>query len=115
VTVEGPEYVDVDVSVVALARSLDFVSRVRSGMRREVAAFLHPLNGGRDGLGFEFGQGPTALDLLPRLERVEGVDRIESLSFPSSADPQSVALAADALVAVGSIDIEVRIAEEVRA
>jgi hypothetical protein len=54
--------------------------RVIAECERRLQAFLHPVSGGRDGRGWEFGQRPHASDFYPVVGEVEGVDDIRSLS-----------------------------------
>ena len=46
----------------------------------DLGKYLHVLTGGEDGKGYPFGHQLHAADLVARLFRVEGVERVESLS-----------------------------------
>jgi hypothetical protein len=51
----------------------------------ELAAFLHPLTGGPDGTGWEFGRDVYASEVCQFLERVPGVDYVKSLRLIPNA------------------------------
>ncbi|MUG93211.1 putative baseplate assembly protein [Scytonema sp. UIC 10036] len=85
--VVGPEYVRVDVTTEVALVSLDSASSVEVAVRQTLDRFLHPLTGGLNGKGWDFGREPYKSDLYALLEAVPGVDRIHSLSI--SPTPES--------------------------
>lgn len=77
----GPLYVRVDIAVeVALAR-LEDASQVEQAIRVQLDAFLHPLTGGRDGTGWDFGREPHLSDLHAVVGGVSDVDHVRQLSL----------------------------------
>jgi hypothetical protein len=44
-----------------------------------MARYLHPLTGGDDGTGFPFGGRVHVADLMSRIDRLPGVDRVEEV------------------------------------
>ena len=78
--VVGPLYVRVDVSVEIALVSLEGASAVENAVRDTLQAFLHPLTGGRDGTGWDFGRRPFLSDLYAVVSDVPGVDHIRQLS-----------------------------------
>jgi len=78
--VVGPEYVRVDVAVEAAVTSLEGASDVELAIAETLARFLHPLSGGLDGRGWDFGRRPRKSDLYALIEAVDGVDHIRSLT-----------------------------------
>jgi hypothetical protein len=80
-TMLGPEYVGVGI-MAELAWAPD---RSTSGAVGEIEKrlnhFLHPVNGGPDGLGWQFGQRPHASDFYPLLSAIEGLDYIRILEL----------------------------------
>ncbi|MEC4811807.1 MAG: putative baseplate assembly protein [Scytonema sp. PMC 1069.18] len=79
--VVGPEYVRVDVTTEVAIVSLDLASSVEVAVRQTLDRFLHPLTGGLDGTGWDFGREPYKSDLYALLEAIPGVDYIRSLSI----------------------------------
>jgi hypothetical protein len=78
--VAGPVYLRVSVTVDLYPASLGVATVVEQTARTRLAAFLHPLTGGLDGRGWEFGHLPCPSDFLALLQGIEGVDHLESLS-----------------------------------
>jgi hypothetical protein len=70
--------VEVDVAVVAF----EAAGAVEQAIRQRLAAFLHPLTGGLDGKGWEFGRAPQLSDLYALIEAAPGVDHIVRLQEP---------------------------------
>jgi hypothetical protein len=112
ITVGPPSYRLVDVDAVVYAVRIGAVAQVERDVERAVRAFLHPLKGGKERRGFAFGEGVRALELIPVLERVPGVDRVSGLTFGPEPDA-AVTTPADSLISVGEVRLEVRSAEEV--
>jgi len=76
----------------------------------ELAAFLHPSEGGEDGTGWPFGRRVWPSDLLRLLSRIDGVDRIASLEVaPRDPDRSFDAMPAEALICIDPVDIDVRV------
>ena len=61
--------------------SLEGASAVEQAIQQRLAVFLHPLTGGLDGAGWDFGRRPHRSDLYALIEAVPGVDHIRSLSI----------------------------------
>ena len=55
-------------------------------MRSRLNEFLHPLKGGRDGQGWDFGREPHESDLYSAIERVPGVDHVKSLKIAKEGE-----------------------------
>src|SRR5262249_12896415 len=81
-----PLYVRVEVAaeigLVGIDRATDVVAEVR----QTVASFLHPLTGGLDGKGWDFGRRPHLSDLYALIEAVPGVDHIRALDVAEVED-----------------------------
>jgi hypothetical protein len=75
-----------DVGVV----SLDRVTNVQADVQQRVAAFLHPLTGGFDGHGWDFGRRPHRSDLYALIEAVPGVDHVRALDVIEVEDVEGV-------------------------
>jgi hypothetical protein len=82
----GPLYVRVDVRVEVALASLEGANQVGLAIRTQLAAFLHPLTGGRDGTGWDFGREPQLSDLHAVVSDVADVDHIRKLSMRQVED-----------------------------
>jgi Baseplate J-like protein len=82
VRVTGPLYLRVEVEVDVAIASFEGAGAVEQAIRQRLAAFLHPLTGGLDGKGWEFGRAPHLSDLYALIEAVPGVDHIIRLQEP---------------------------------
>jgi hypothetical protein len=83
--VVGPDYVRVDVHVEITLESLDAGDvelAVTLGLRR----YLHPLTGGPEGAGWQFGRRVRASELYKVVEPVEGVGYISKLEITERED-----------------------------
>src|SRR6185503_13237216 len=101
VDVVGPLYVRVDVTLeVALTRP-EGASLVEQAIRAKLAAFLHPLTGGRDGTGWDFGREPHTSDLHAIVADVPGVDHIRTLGIEQVEEPKDALLTGRFLVYSG--------------
>lgn len=79
--VNGPLYVEVGVSADVVVTSIDVASEVEREVRRKLNDFFHPLTGGPEREGWDFGRDVSASDVYKLLEDTEGVDHVENLKF----------------------------------
>lgn len=107
--VEGPVYAEIDVLADLVVDTIDAAARVEQEARAKLADFLHPLTGGPTVAGWEFGQGLSASDVYVLLEKIEGLDHVENLSFSRAgvAYTDLVTIGANELVAGGTLRINV--------
>jgi len=90
VSVVGPLYVRVDVHAQVALVSLEGASAVEQAVQQKLASFLHPLTGGLDGAGWDFGRKPHHSDVYALIEAVPGVDHIRSLVIDETEDQSGV-------------------------
>jgi len=102
VSVVGPLYVRVAVEATIALSSLEGAGAVEQAVQQVLAAFLHPLTGGLDGAGWEFGRKPQRSDLYALLEAVPGVDHIQSLRIDEQEDQEGVTATGRFLVFSGA-------------
>jgi predicted phage baseplate assembly protein len=107
--VDGPTYVAINVSVDLYVQTIDAASVAMREAKQLLAAFFHPLTGGPEGEGWEFGRGVAVSDVYALLERIEGVDHVENLSFPGSEEQDFITIPPNALVANGEHTINARL------
>src|SRR5262249_5947979 len=79
ISVVGPLYVRVDVAMEVVLATIENASEVEQAIRAQLAAFLHPLTGGRDGAGWDFGRKPQLSDLHAVINGVAGADPLRPL------------------------------------
>jgi hypothetical protein len=79
VTVEGPAYRAVGVSVTVIPLATANAGAVRESIVERLALFFHPLRGGPDATGWDFGAGAHVSDVARVLEELPGVDALTGL------------------------------------
>ncbi len=90
VSVVGPLYIRVDVKAEVALVSLEGASAVELAIRQKLAAFLHPLTGGQESSGWDFGRKPHSSDIYALIESVPGVDHVRSLAIIETEDEAGV-------------------------
>ncbi|MCP4119846.1 MAG: putative baseplate assembly protein [Desulfobacteraceae bacterium] len=84
----APEYVQVCVEAVIVAGTGHGEAGVLDRCRLELDRYLHPLTGGADGNGWEFGERPHGSDLYVLLESIRGLEYVHSLDIrPAEESP----------------------------
>jgi hypothetical protein len=81
----GPTYVDVSVSAVVVPVSFDDADVIRQRVDDALTAWLHPLFGGPDSEGWDFGRGVFLSEVAAAIEAVEGVDHVARMSIAGRA------------------------------
>jgi hypothetical protein len=80
-----PVYVAVKVEADIFPLSLDLAPQVESDVMATLQQFLHPLSGGYEHTGWDFGRFPCLSDFYALLEAVAGVDHVDNLSLTLQA------------------------------
>jgi predicted phage baseplate assembly protein len=88
--VVGPLYVRVDVHVELAVGSISEASTVERAVRERLDGFLHPLTGGLDAKGWDFGRAPHRSDFLALVEGIPGVDHVRFLKIDETEDLEAV-------------------------
>jgi len=112
--VNGPDYSRIGVSVQIFVNSIDAAGHVERAAREKLDAFFHPLTGGANGEGWDFGRYVPASDVYALLEDIEGVDHVEELSFILNGEPceeNIVEVNEDSLVSNGEHTINLQVKE----
>jgi predicted phage baseplate assembly protein len=95
IQVAGPTYVEVKVVAEIFPISIDRAPQVEAEAFRQLGQLLHPLRGGSDGRGWEFGRLPCFSDFYALLEAIEGVDHVGKLTITLQVvDPLGVPMGA---------------------
>jgi len=104
-SVVGPLYIRVDVKAEVGLTTIEGATAVIADIEQRVASFLHPLTGGLDGTGWDFGRRPHESDFYALIEAIPGVDHIRSLDVSEVEDLPGVTATGRFLVYAGTPDI----------
>jgi len=80
-------YREVNVSMDVYVHGLDVASVVEREIKKTLKTFFHPLTGGPESSGWDFGRSVSASDIYALLEKIEGVDHVENLTFIDGGEP----------------------------
>ena len=76
-----PRYEDLSLKVTLLRRTIGTSDRLRREIEAKLRRYLHPLVGGRDGKGWEFGRAVLKTELIHVIEEVPGVEGVDALEI----------------------------------
>jgi len=80
-TVRGPKYREVSVQAEIVPTCLEGAAILEKKIADNLKSYLHPLKGGPDGLGWDFGRSVQISDIYSILEGINGVDHVKKLSL----------------------------------
>lgn len=105
----APGYVRVGVRAEIIPRVAEEAGRVEARVRARLGRFLHPVTGGRDGTGWDFGVPAYLSDLAALLEETAGVDAVPSLQLMvgSAIHGDHVPLGPHQIVAAGDSQLKI--------
>ncbi len=86
IAVVGPLYISVSVTADIAIASLEGASAIEGAVNQTLTRFLHPLTGGLDGKGWDFGRQPHKSDFYALLEAISGVDHVRTLDVQETED-----------------------------
>ena len=105
--VRGPSYVAVGAEATIVAEPGERLGTLEDRIDDRLSEYLHPVTGG-GGTGWTFGSLPSVSDLLAEIERVAGVDHVESLRVRYGVDGEDITLVQGESPPDGSPDVLVR-------
>lgn len=79
--IAGPGWVQATVSASLTALTADAATTAREAALTALVAFLHPLTGGEQGIGWPFGREPHRSDVLRVLEDLDEVDHVDTVDL----------------------------------
>lgn len=79
--VTPPTYIELSIKVTLIRRTVGQSERLRSEIEQRLRRYLHPLVGGADGKGWQFGRPIFRTDLVHIVEDIPGVDAIDSIAI----------------------------------
>jgi hypothetical protein len=110
VIVTGPKYTEVNVEARVQLKPFANAVRVREALQSSLQAFLDPLVGGPNGLGWPFGRSVYRSEILQRMDTVPGVEHVLSLSI-SAQDVEgqcgNMEICPTGLVTIGKLNLVV--------
>jgi len=88
--VVGPDWVQLKVTATLVVSSLDDLDLLIATARTALDRFLHPLTGGSDGEGWDFGRQPHHSDFYALLSAIPGIRRVSKLDFTGEVSPYAL-------------------------
>jgi predicted phage baseplate assembly protein len=86
----GPLYFQVNVKASLVTTDIEAVSELENRIRTKIEEFLHPLKGGKEGNGWDFGQVPSTSNFYSLLSDLNGVSYIEEIDVTLKAENGSL-------------------------
>jgi hypothetical protein len=104
-------YVEVDVSVDIFITLIDVAAKVERETKTKLKGFFHPLTGGPEGNGWDFGRDVSVSDIYALLEDIDDVDHVENLRFAADGVlfEDKIEVKQDYLVASGIHTVNLRL------
>jgi predicted phage baseplate assembly protein len=79
IDVIGPIYVPIAVEAAVVPANIEEAKAVEKRVSENIAAFLHPVSGGPEGQGWEFGKDVYFSQVAALIQGTEGVDRVREV------------------------------------
>jgi hypothetical protein len=105
--VVGPDYVEIKIEAEVALTATDRASEVQPRVLEALRRFLHPLTGGFDGSGWDFGRRLHKSDLYRLIGEIPGVDHVSSIVVTPDPEQSGVPYETWTLVYARTIDITV--------
>jgi len=90
-----PVYAKVDIDAVILIKKWELLSSIKKEVQEKITSFLHPLYGGIERKGWEFGTIPCLSDFYFLLEKIPGVSYIKELKLTIRTFDQKLIITSD--------------------
>ena len=109
IRVIAPSYVRVGVRAEILPLNADEAGKVEARVRARLARFTHPLSGGFDQQGWEFGQSIYLSDVAALIEQTQGVDAVRFLQLmvESAVYGDRIPMLPEQLIAPGESQLKI--------
>ena len=88
--VVGPKYLAIDVTVEVAPVTFEGAAELKLLIAATISGYLHPLTGGMDGNGWDFGRYPHESNLYALIEAVPGVDHVNTLTLTPTKESAEV-------------------------
>jgi len=116
IVVRGPDYATVSVETTIETRGVESITNLKKTVEDALDGFFHPLTGGKNGDGWEFGAAPRLSQLSTFIEETAGVDRVSDIAMVLETateekiirDPEETpTLARDEMISTGTHEVNV--------
>lgn len=87
-----PVYVEVCVEATIASTTVDAVARIEKNAFSRLREFLHPLTGGHERKGWDFGRMPCLSDFFELLEKIPEVSHVETLLVRIRTDGEELVI-----------------------
>ncbi|MGH9972168.1 MAG: putative baseplate assembly protein [Pyrinomonadaceae bacterium] len=110
IVVRPPDYVTVGIQANIFVTTLEKAATAETQARKRLEEFLHPVRGGPEGNGWEFGRPISKSDVFAELERIADIDRVEDLvfQFRGRTDSDRVVIGPNELLASGEHKLAIK-------
>lgn len=110
--VRGPEYVKVSVNATVKIKSGYESDTVRLGIEDALKRFIHPMKGGYDGCGWQFGRSVFRSEISGLIDGIDGVDCVYELNMADGGkygyDVEKIVIPKEGLVYLGDCSIRIK-------
>ena len=108
-TIEGPKYVPVSVNARIFPQKMEEADFVRRLVKEKIETYLHPLKGGPEGEGWEFGRDVYVSEVCKVIEDISEVSHAEDVTLSSDKDHDvdHIAVEGNHLVSSGEHQIDI--------
>jgi predicted phage baseplate assembly protein len=79
IDVIGPTYVPIMIEATVVPKRIEEAKAVEKRVSENLATFLHPVKGGSDGQGWQFGNAIYLSEIAAVIQGTEGVDRVRDV------------------------------------
>lgn len=116
IVVRGPDYATVSVETTVETSGVESITNLKNTIETALDEFFHPLSGGRNRDGWEFGTAPRLSQLSTFIEETNGVNRVRDISMVLETtteekiirDPEKTPLLArDEMISSGTHEVNV--------
>jgi predicted phage baseplate assembly protein len=104
----APEYVGVIVEAVVVAARDESGAAAVAQCKQEISRYLHPLIGGDNGRGWEFGRLPHESDIYARLEAIRELEYVRSLNLRLVEERKGLLQSEKFLICAGDHKIQLK-------
>ncbi|TFH38751.1 MAG: hypothetical protein E4G94_11895, partial [ANME-2 cluster archaeon] len=81
IQIEDPSYVEIQVTADVIPGSIEYAVPLEKEILKRLRTYFHPLTGGNEKRGWEFGRDVHISDVYAMLEGIDGVDHVEHLKL----------------------------------
>jgi hypothetical protein len=106
-TLLGPEYVSVGIVAEFVWAPEHTSAGAQAEIEKRLNRFLHPITGGPDGLGWQFGECPHTSDFYPLLGAIERLDYIRTLELRFEEERTGLLASGTFLICPGKHEIRI--------